>query len=422
MIRSSLQIGVNKLKKWWDDDEKVLRNSLPFQRHAGVWSVYTKSNLIWSMLEDSFIPAIVLLKDKAGVDGKGKDVYIYEVLDGLQRLSTVFSFIEDGFALHSAVPSVNYDGFDYDIAGKKYSELEEELQSAICQYRFIIQCLENCNLVEAESLFFSINSGVALSAIQKAKPRMGTELIKFFTGLLEGHFFTQAVNMTEAQAKREDDLLMLLQSALLLDNRHEGREYKSISAANCFAYAESIRGSYNGDKQTMIADVIHYLDKAFTAKNKFLGKNNVPVVVVLAKIAIEQMVGEKTFAGFVNMFANGIYPSYKEASGSGNIKTRQVQMRLRVMFLAFCKHFELNAEEIKKPFADDIPLYDGLLAKDGLLPEHGGDGAGVEREDFSPGERYSITDAVMEDMEHPEQEAEPISDSIGAGVGKLDEG
>lgn len=371
MNRSSLPLGVNKLKKWWDAEEKVLRCTLPFQRHSGAWSAITRSNIIWSMLADSYIPPIVLLKDKVGVDAKNKDLFVYEILDGQQRLTNIFSFINDEWALHSATPDVTVDGFVYEIAGRKFSELEEELRDAVNQFRFSVQCLENYTMEEAEALFFNINSGVNLSPVQKSKSKMGTDLIKFFSSLLGGTFFTQAVNITEAQAKREDDLLMLLQSALLLDNRHEGTEYKSISAAYCLLYAESIRGTYNGDKQKMLSEVVAYLDRAFTFKNKFLSKNNVPIVVVMAKIALENGIGERTFSGFINMFANRIYQSYKEASGSGNVKAKSTQMRLRVMFLALCRHFDLAADEIKAPFADDIPLYEGLLEEDGLLPDRG---------------------------------------------------
>ena len=303
MNRSSLPIGLNRLKKWWDDPNRILRCDLPFQRLSGAWNPITKSNLVWSLLADSYIPPIVLLKDKSGVDDKGKDTFVYNIEDGQQRLTNLFSYMNDEWACHSATPTVEVDGFTYDLAGLKFSELPEELQSAICQYRFSVQCLENYTMEEAETLFFNINSGVALSAIQKSKNRMGTELIRFFSGLLEGSFFTQAVNITEAQARREDDLLILLQAALLLDNRHENIEYKNISAANCLAYACSIRGNYNEDKRQMLADVIHYLDRAFAVKNKFLRKNNAPIVIVMAKVALEQGVGENNV---VNLSQN--YP------------------------------------------------------------------------------------------------------------------
>ena len=224
MNRSTLPLGVGALYKYWNSPEQTLRCSLSFQRNSGMWNLITKSGLVASVLTDSFIPAVVFLKDKVGTNEKGKDVFRYEILDGQQRLTSLFEFLDNQWALHGAIEPVEYDGFTYDIAGRKFSELEPELQDAIKGYRFSIQALENYTFSEVEKLFFNINSGVALSTIQKAKPKLGNENMEFFNKLLSGNFFTQAINITEAQAKREDDLLLLLQTMLLLDNRHEGQD------------------------------------------------------------------------------------------------------------------------------------------------------------------------------------------------------
>lgn len=358
MNRSNLPVSVNTMKKWYLSEDKVLQCTLPFQRHSGMWNAITKSNLVWSILADSYIPPIVLLKDKRGVDAKGKDIYGYQILEGQQRLiTTLFPFLNDEWALHGATEPVEVDGFTYDIAGKKFSELEEELQDVIKNYRFTVQAIENYTMEEAEKLYFNINSGVALSAVQKGKAKLGTELVEFLNALLSGSFFTQAINITESQALKEDDLLMLMQGMALLDQRHEQREFKNISAAAMLAYAESIRGTYNDDKRGMLAEVVDFLDKAFTAKNKFLKKNNTPIVVVMAKIAFEQGAEPEAFRAFVNDFANSLYPAYEEASGSGNIKIVNVNMRLRVMFLAMCDYFKWDAENLQKPFLDSEPLF-----------------------------------------------------------------
>ncbi len=90
MNRSSLPIGINTLKKWWNSPNEILKCSLPFQRHSGMWNAITKSMLVWSMLSDSYIPPIVLLKDKSGTDPKGKDIFTYQILDGQQRLRVMY--------------------------------------------------------------------------------------------------------------------------------------------------------------------------------------------------------------------------------------------------------------------------------------------------------------------------------------------
>ena len=112
MNRSSLPVSVNTMKKWYESDDKVLQCTLPFQRHSGMWSPILKSNLVWSMLADSYIPPIVLLKDKRGEDSKGKDIFGYQVLEGQQRLiTTLFPFLNDELELHGATEPVEVDGF-----------------------------------------------------------------------------------------------------------------------------------------------------------------------------------------------------------------------------------------------------------------------------------------------------------------------
>lgn len=358
MNRSNLPVSVNTMKKWYQSEDKVLQCTLPFQRHSGMWNAITKSNLVWSILADSYIPPIVLLKDKRGVDAKGKDIFGYQILEGQQRLvTTLIPFLNDEWALHGATEPVEVEGFTYDIAGKKFSELEEELQDIIKNYRFTVQAIENYTMEEAEKLYYNINSGVALSAIQKGKAKLGTELVEFLNGLLSGNFFTQAINITDSQALKEDDLLMLLQSMALLDQRYEQMEFKNISAAAMLIYAGNIRNQYNRGKCEMLSGVVNFLDKAFTTKNKFLRKNNTPIVFVMAKIALDQGVEPEAFRAFVNDFASGLYPAYEEASGSGNVKGVNVNMRLRVMFLAMCQYFKWNPEELQKPFLDSEPLY-----------------------------------------------------------------
>lgn len=367
MNRSSLPIGVNTLKKWWNSPNEILKCSLPFQRHDNMWNAITKSMLIWSILADSYIPPIVLLKDKSGTDSKGKDIFTYQILDGQQRLTTVFSFIDDEWSLHGSTSEVEVDGTVYDLEGIKFDEMSEECQDAIKNYRFSVQCLENYTMSEVESLFYNINSGVSLSTIQKSKAKLGTDLIGFLNELLQGSFFTQAINITEKQALAEDDLLLLLQGMLLLDNRHDGLDYKNISTATCLGYAESIRGNYSVQKREKLRGIIQYLDEAFVSKVKFLKKNNVPIVIVMAETAMDSGKDALSFRAFINDFANGIYPAYEEASGSGNVKASKVQQRLRVMYLALCSYYKMKPSEDDKPFAREIPLYLEGSAVDDLV-------------------------------------------------------
>lgn len=410
MNRSSLPVSVNTMKKWYESDDKVLQCTLPFQRHSGMWSPILKSNLIWSMLADSYIPPIVLLKDKRGQDSKGKDIFGYQVAEGQQRLiTTLFPFLNDEWTLHGSVEPVEVDGFTYDIAGKKYSELEEELQDIIKNYRFTVQAIENYTMEEAEKLYFNINSGVALSAMQKGKAKLGTELIEFLNTLLAGSFFTQGINITEKQALKEDDLLMLMQGMALLDMKNTGRDFKTISASAMLDYAESIRGSYSEDAQQTLMEIVDYLDKAFPAKNKFLRKNNTPIVIVMASTALKQNIEAEAFRAFINNFANALYPAYEEASGSGNVKITNVKQRLRVMFIAMCDYFRWNVNDIDKPFESEEAW---------SLDEEDSENSEVADDTVSADEDSPVMDDSMKEVVNIESEdTEEVADEAGENSG-----
>ena len=410
MNRSSLPVSVNTMKKWFESDDKVLQCTLPFQRHSGMWSPILKSNLVWSMLADSYIPPIVLLKDKRGEDSKGKDIFGYQVLEGQQRLiTTLFPFLNDEWTLHGSVEPVEVDGFTYDIAGRKFSELEEELQDIIKNYRFTVQAIENYTMEEAEKLYFNINSGVALSAMQKGKAKLGTELIEFLNTLLAGSFFTQGINITEKQALKEDDLLMLMQGMALLDMKNTGRDFKTISASAMLGYAESIRGSYSEDAQQTLMEIVDYLDKAFPTKNKFLRKNNTPIVIVMASIALEQNVEEEAFRAFVNDFANSLYPAYEEASGSGNVKITNVKQRLRVMFIAMCDYFRWNIDDVDKPFESEEAW--SLDTEDSENSEVDDDTASADED--SPITGSFMSESTEENMGTEEEGADETEENSG---------
>ena len=77
-------------------NKDTLNFNHPIQRKGGVWSIDAASSLIHSILMNSLypIPSLYCLKE---MNEKGK--YTYSILDGKQRLTNIFSFIDSNFAL-----------------------------------------------------------------------------------------------------------------------------------------------------------------------------------------------------------------------------------------------------------------------------------------------------------------------------------
>ena len=98
MIRTTLNWTVKNLKSMYDEKETLSFNH-PIQRQSAQWDNEQQSLLIHSMLANFPVPAVYVHKTESiEVDAKGKHSYTYSVLDGKQRMTTVFSFINGEYA------------------------------------------------------------------------------------------------------------------------------------------------------------------------------------------------------------------------------------------------------------------------------------------------------------------------------------
>lgn len=87
----------------------------PYYQRDIVWGESTKSRLIESFIINIPIPPIFLFEYEYGK---------FEIMDGKQRISTIISFLDDGFCLESLE-------FFQEYNGKKYSELPADVKETI---------------------------------------------------------------------------------------------------------------------------------------------------------------------------------------------------------------------------------------------------------------------------------------------------
>lgn len=320
MQKSTLPTGVRTLKKWYEKDNLMFDH--PVQRSGSQWGLLQKSLLIHSMLAGFPIPPLYLLKSKEGQNT------IYDALDGKQRVTSIFDFIEGSYALHGGTPEVELDGVVYDLANLSFEELSEECRDELLGYRFSIFCLEDATDEEVEEIFKRLNNATPLSPIQKCRSELGLELSAWAKEVCQRDFFQHAISLTVAQLRREADLEVLLQTMLLLDARHEGYDYKAISTREVTKYCKHIRGNYDDGKRRMMEEIVDYLGETFPEKHKFLKKSNVPMVMVLAKVALEHDVANEDFKRLLDEVSEMPFPAYTMHTGSGNVKREKTEGRL----------------------------------------------------------------------------------------------
>ena len=121
MKKSTIPYTVMQLKKMYEKSG-ILDFDCPIQRRYGMWDDYKKSLLPHSMLVGFVIPPLYFTKENKGTrDKKNRPVSNYSCIDGQHRLRSLFSFINDEYALHPETPEVEIDGETYEIAGLKFS-------------------------------------------------------------------------------------------------------------------------------------------------------------------------------------------------------------------------------------------------------------------------------------------------------------
>ena len=132
----------------------------PYQRNS-VWSDEKKSFLIDSILKNFPIPPIFLSQHINDADGSTR----YDVIDGKQRLLSIFSFIE-GDLVASSESSEEPFGDDY--AGKTFQELDTpelvDYKRRFWKYSIPIEYIDGNSQEIIESIFDRLNrNGEALT-------------------------------------------------------------------------------------------------------------------------------------------------------------------------------------------------------------------------------------------------------------------
>lgn len=339
MNKSSLPWTIKQLKTMYEDT-KTLNFEHPVQRKGGQWNNLAMSLLVHSMLANYPVPAIYTIKETTDeINDKGMKIAIYYVLDGKQRLTNIFNFINGDYALHKDTPNVIIDGVEYNLADKTYADLDEEVKQEIIRFKFTVYNFEDATDDEIEEIFFRLNNGVVLSTNQKAKAKIGVEIAKFIDGLLEKKFFAEICSFTPAQLKKADDMCALMQAMMLLDDSYE---YKSISADETLKYAISIKNKYSNEQMEELENIINYLGDVYIDKSKWCKKINIPIIILMARKAFNQKIDCDDFLDWIEEFFNAYTPEceYAQFCSTGSIRKEKTLGRIAVMEKSFDTFFK----------------------------------------------------------------------------------
>jgi len=123
-----------------------------YQRDSDQWAEPTKSLLVESIINNLSIPAFFF---EVNVEG---GVERNEVIDGQQRLTTLFEFFNNNFSLVDSQDAPYLSPHSVHYAGKRYNQLPLAYQQAFKRYRLTVIKLRNLGDMRLE-VFRRINQG-----------------------------------------------------------------------------------------------------------------------------------------------------------------------------------------------------------------------------------------------------------------------
>ena len=164
---------------------KKIRNGTmdldPQYQRGAVWGRARKALLIDSMLRGYDLPKIYLRETS-------RELETYEVVDGVQRLTSMDDFMSNKVPLSR----------DSEWAGMRYTELPETVQERLDDYQLDFAVLEDCSDEEVREMFHRLQGGMRLNTAEELNAVSG-EMNDYIEKLSHGPFFEETACFTKSR-------------------------------------------------------------------------------------------------------------------------------------------------------------------------------------------------------------------------------
>ncbi len=250
-------MSLDKLIKRINYNELLLDTE--FQRRPGLWDIHTKSRFIEALIVRLPVPAFYF-------DGSNDSEWL--VIDGLQRLSTVNSYINGEFAL------TNVD-FNSDLIDKSFNELDRTYQRNIEEYEVFVYIIEKGTPPSVKyKVFKNINTSALKLESQEIRHAINPQKPAMFVKRVADSPWFKKYVPTSKQDRMYDREVVL---RFIAFQRFHYREYKpSIvefldeTMTEIYDIPEVILSQYEKDLETILSFINDIMGEPCYSKNYFL--------------------------------------------------------------------------------------------------------------------------------------------------------
>jgi hypothetical protein len=327
-------------------------NPNPTYQRSAVWKPDQKQLLIDSILRKIDIPKLYLRETNS-------NGFTYEIIDGQQRMRTLWEFLSSKFRLSEEAEGVLIGEKVFEVAECTYDKLPPKLKvERIHKYTLDVVIIQQATEDEIADLFFRLNNGTPLKPAE-VRNAMPGEMKKAIRGLAKHKFFSKVSfgNYRYANDQVAAQMMMLELNGgpsdipdRLLSKMYADHQKKVPKAA---------------ERMTQVLDI---MNKLFPSKSKLLNRAETVNVYLLVSFLLSQAKLTKTFyADFLVWYQQSEAKrlrdnEYKLYMTSALNSRRSIEERFKIILMDFFISFPATATiqfDPKRIFDNDqkIQLY-----------------------------------------------------------------
>jgi hypothetical protein len=189
---------------WINSKRSAIEVDPPYQREGEVWTSEKRQLLIDSILNGFDLPKLYFHRFAKPKDKGPQKGIEYAIIDGRQRLETIWHFVDDQFPL--AGDFKFYEDPRVKAAGLTYSDLAKEYPSLKMRFdarTLPIMVVETDDLDLIEEMFSRLNEAVPLNAAEK-RNAFGGPMAKAIRDVAEHGFFTSSVAFSDKRYQHRE--------------------------------------------------------------------------------------------------------------------------------------------------------------------------------------------------------------------------
>lgn len=262
----------------YSEKDEIITNP-DYQRNGGIWTLEKKKLLIDSIINNYDIPKIYF--HQFSREEKSKIGKSYSIIDGKQRLETIWNFIEGAFCLdddfqYQDNPSYKLGGLSYDDLAKEFPKIKINFDSFVLP----IIGVQTDDLDLIEDMFSRLNEAAPLNAAEK-RNAFGGEMVKAIREIANHTFFKNKVKFNNNRYQHYEAAAKFL---LVEASNHESQKLidtkKVYLDSMARRYKEGNNDLVNQFKGT-VKSVISHMANCFTNNDTLLRAQGAMVVYYL---------------------------------------------------------------------------------------------------------------------------------------------